>query len=126
LHIRFLESQALEVNRPFATACYLKEDLRQLWNQPNKEIAENFSGGGLVARENSSKIPILMKFASTLQKHREGIPALYDYPIATEVPWRALTTKSSPFKKRAYCFRDMEFFKLKICALRTAKHPLAE
>jgi len=32
--------EALELNRPLATAYYLKEDLRQIWSQPDKTTAE--------------------------------------------------------------------------------------
>src|SRR5208337_2307094 len=31
--------EALRLNEPLATAYYLKEDLRQIWDQPNKRIA---------------------------------------------------------------------------------------
>ncbi len=31
--------EALEANEPLAKACYLKEELRQIWNQPDKAAA---------------------------------------------------------------------------------------
>jgi transposase len=33
-------AEALELNEPLSCACYLKGDLRQVWLQPSKEIAE--------------------------------------------------------------------------------------
>ena len=69
--------QALEINKPLATAYYLKEDLRQLWNQPSKEVAEAFLYEWMEKAE-SSKIPMLMRFARTLAAYRSGILAWYD------------------------------------------------
>ena len=36
---------ALELNRPLAIAYYLKEDLRQIWSQPDKRTARRVPGG---------------------------------------------------------------------------------
>jgi hypothetical protein len=36
--------QALEINKSFASAYYLKEDLRQLLKQPDKRCASKFLG----------------------------------------------------------------------------------
>lgn len=101
---------------------YLKEDLLHLWNQPNKEIAEKFLEGW-AARAHSSERPILIKFARTLQEHGEGILAFYDYPISTG-PLEGTSNKIKTLHKQGYGFRDMEFFKLKIYALQTAKYAL--
>lgn len=38
--------EALALNAPLATAYYLKEDLRQLWSQPDKESAAKFLEAG--------------------------------------------------------------------------------
>ena len=57
--------KALEINKPLATAYYLKEDLRQLWNQPSKEAAEAFLYDWIEQAE-ASKIPMLMSFALSL------------------------------------------------------------
>jgi len=35
-------NEALELNQPLATAYYMKEDLRQLWNQSDKHSADVF------------------------------------------------------------------------------------
>jgi hypothetical protein len=37
--------QALKLNQPLATAYYLKEDLRRLWEQPGKHFATMFLDG---------------------------------------------------------------------------------
>jgi len=114
--------QALEINKPLATAYYLKEDLRQLWNQPSKEVAEAFLYEWMEKAE-SSKIPMLMRFARTLAAYRSGILAWYDYPISTG-PLEGTNNKIKTMKRLAYGFRDLEFLKLKIMAIHKAKYAL--
>lgn len=114
--------KALEINQPLATAYYLKEDLRQLWSQPDKKTAEKF----LMAwaeRARATKILLLIKFANTLCAHRTGILAYYDYPISTG-PLEGTNNKIKTMKRQAYGFRDIEFFKLKILALHETKYAL--
>ncbi len=114
--------QALEINKPLATAYYLKEDLRQLWQQPDKETAEAFLYDW-IRRAESSKIRVLMRFAGTLGVYRTGILAWYDYPISTG-PLEGTNNKIKTMKRQAYGFRDMEFLKLKIMAIHEAKYAL--
>ena len=57
--------KALEINKPLATAYYMKEDLRQLWCQVDKKAAEDFLNDW-VKRAKISKIQMLSKFANTL------------------------------------------------------------
>ena len=114
--------QALEINKPLATAYYLKEDLRQLWQQPDKETAEAFLYDW-ISRAESSKIRVLMRFAGALGVYRTGILAWYDYPISTG-PLEGTNNKIKTMKRQAYGFRDMEFLKLKIMAIHEAKYAL--
>jgi len=107
--------EALKLNKPLATAYYLKEDLRQLWSQENKKSAARFFDGWL-ARAQASAIGILQRFAETLDQHSRGILAYYDYPISTG-PLEGINNKIKTLKRQAYGFRDLEFFKLKILAL---------
>ncbi len=74
--------EALRLNQPLATAYFLKEDLRQLWEQPDKDAATAFLQDW-IARAQSSGIGILIKIAKTLALYRTGILAYYDYPIST-------------------------------------------
>lgn len=114
--------KALAINQPLATAYYLKEDLRQLWSQPDKEKAKAFLYDW-AERARSSKIWILSQFANTLLAHRSGILAWYDYPISTG-PLEGTNNKIKTMKRRAYGFRDREFFKLKILSLHETKYAL--
>ncbi|HYW79222.1 MAG TPA: transposase [Thermoguttaceae bacterium] len=103
------------MNRPLATAYYLKEDLRQIWNQPDKATAEGVLKDW-IARADASGIRILQRFARTLTLHRHQILAWYDYPISTG-PLEGTNNKIKTLKRQAYGFRDIEFFKLKILAI---------
>jgi transposase len=113
---------ALRLNQPLATAYYLKEDLRQIWTQPNKRTARRVLVDWL-ARARASGVRLLVKFANTLEAHQAGILAYYDYPISTG-PLEGTNTKIQAMKRQAYGFRDREFFKLKILGLHETKHAL--
>ena len=113
---------ALRLNQPLAIAYYLKEDLRQIWSQPNKSTARRVLQDWL-ARARASGIRMLMQFADTLEEHQEGVLNYYDYPISTG-PLEGTNNKIQLMKRQAYGFRDYEFFKLKILALHETKHAL--
>ncbi len=115
-------AEALKLNKPLATAYYLKEDLRQLWSQPNKRAAARFLDDW-VARTTAAELTILVRFANTLIQHRHGILAYYDHPISTG-PLEGTNNKIKTLKRQAYGFRDMEFFKLKILALHETREVL--
>ena len=114
--------KALNLNKPLAKAYYMKEDLRQLWEQEDKFHAEIFLDDW-IARAKNSEVKMLEKFAKTLDKHRVGIIAYYDYPISTG-PLEGTNNKIKTLQKQAYGFRDMDFFKLKIYALHETKYAL--
>lgn len=114
--------EALRMNQPLATVYYLKEDLRQIWDQPDKETAARVLDDW-VRRAEASCIKMLQKFARTLALHRRGILAYYDYPISTG-PLEGTNNKIQTMKRQAYGFRDQEFFKLKILAIHEAKYAL--
>ncbi len=114
--------EALRLNQPLATAYYMKEDLRFLWNQHNKAAAEKYLLDW-IARAQNSGILMLMKFAKTLQIHQAGILAYYDFPISTG-PLEGTNNKIKTMSRQAYGFRDIEFFKLKIMAIHMAKYAL--
>jgi transposase len=113
---------ALELNQPLAAAYYMKEDLRQVWDQPDKKTAKDFIADW-VYRAASSAIPMLVKMARTIASHYQGILAYYDYPISTG-PLEGTNNKIKTMKRQAYGFRDNLFFKLKIMALHETKYAL--
>jgi transposase len=115
-------AEALKLNEPLACAYYLKEDLRQIWLQPSKEIAERVCTDW-IKRAQATGIKMLKKFADTLAVYKSGILAYYDYRISSG-PLEGTNNKIKTMKRMAYGFRDMEFFKLKIMALHTTKYAL--
>jgi len=111
--------EALRLNKPLATAYYLREDLRQLWDQPDKATAERVLQDW-IARAQASGVKMLQNFAKTLAGHRSGILAYYDYRISTG-PLEGTNTKIKLLQRKAYGFRDMQFFRLKIMALHESR-----
>ena len=111
--------EALRINQPLAAAYYMKEDLRQFWEQPDKAAAQAFLDDW-IARARASKIRMLMKFADTLVAHCWGLLTYYDFPISTAA-LEATNNKIKTMQRQAYGFRDKQFFKLKIYALHEAR-----
>ena len=114
--------EALKLNIPLALAYYMKEYLRLIWKQDDKAAAAEIMDDW-IARASSSGVRMLVNFARTLQTHRRGILAYYDFPISTG-PLEGTNNKIKTLQKQAYGFRDREFFKLKIYALHEARYAL--
>jgi transposase len=118
---RHLE-EALALNKPLATAYYLKDDLRRFWDQPGKAFATTFLDGW-IRRAQASGIKVLQQMAKTLAAHRSGLLAYYDVMISSG-PMEGTNNKIKTMKRQAYGFRDHEFFKLKILAIHETKYAL--
>jgi transposase len=121
-HERQRLDDALRINQPLATVYYMKEDLRQIWSQPDKATAR-WVLDDWIRRADASGIRMLQKFAATLAMHRSGILAYYDCRISTG-PLEGTNTKIQLMKRQAYGFRDQEFFILKIYALHRTRYAL--
>lgn len=113
---------ALELNAPLAAAYYLKEDLRQLWSQADKESAALFLEGW-IERARATAIRQLVQLSNTLSLHRKGILAYYDVPISTG-PLEGTNNKIKTLQRQAYGYRDQEFFRLRIFALHQTRYEL--
>ena len=111
--------QAIAVNKPLAAAYYLKEELSLLWKQEGVEAARKFLGRW-VARAIASGISRLKQFAKSLLAHRNGIFNWYTHQISTG-PLEGLNNKIKVLKRKAYGYRDNEYFKLKIYALHSTR-----
>lgn len=114
--------EALAINASLAAAYYLKEDLRQFWNQTTYRRAKRFLDLWC-ARAQASGIRRMQKLANTLRGHRTGLLNWYVYPISTG-PLEGTNTKIRVMQRQAYGFRDQEFFQLKIYQLHETKHAL--
>lgn len=114
--------EALEVNRPLSIAYYLKDELRQFWNQSGYHAAARFLTAWC-RRAEASGIRLLQKFAQTLRGHRNGLLAWYAAPISTG-PLEGVNNKIKLMQRRAYGYRDLELFKLRILSLHTTRFEL--
>lgn len=106
---------ALDMNKPLSQAYYLKEQLREIWTQINKEEAEKVMLDW-VKQAQESKIPQLIKMANTIMAHRTGILAWYDCHISTGKV-EGINNKIKVMKRTAYGFRNQRYFELRLYAL---------
>lgn len=106
---------ALKLNEPLMKAYYLKEGLKEIWMQMDKNQAEKVLDDWL-EQAYQAKISKLTTFANTLKAHKWGILAWYDYHISTG-KLEGINNKIKTMKRQAYGYRDQKFFELKILAL---------
>ncbi len=114
--------EALKLNEPLATGYYMKEDLRQFWNQPDRQTAQRVIDSW-IERAASSGIGPLIRMGNTVAGHKFGILNWYDHPISSG-RMEGTNNKIKVLKRMAYGYRDMEFFKLRILAIHEAKYAL--
>jgi len=106
---------ALSMNEPLSKAYYLKEQLREIWMQPMKSMAEGVLDDW-VRQAEQSRIPQLMKMAVTMKAYRRGILAWYDCHLSTGKV-EGINNKIKVMKRNAYGFRDDRYFTLRLYAL---------
>lgn len=107
--------EALNFNRPLATAYYLKEELRQLWEQGDKKQGKQFLDAWN-AKADASGIEQLAKMAESLRNHEQGILAYFDHRI-TNGPMEGVNAKIRVMQRQTYGLRDQEYFELKVKSL---------
>ena len=115
--------EALKLNEPLAAAYYMKEELRDIWHQPDKQSAQIVLDKW-VKKAAASDVNMLKKFSKTLAAHRSGILAYFDFDGLSTGPLESTNNKIKTLHKMAYGFRDVEFFKLKIMALHETNYVL--
>ena len=120
-HTRLQE--ALQLNQPLATAYYMKDDLRRVWLQEDKDSAA-FVLDDWIKRAAASSVNMLKTFANTLAAYRSGILAYYDFDGLSTGPLEGTNNKIKTLQKMAYGFRDIEFLKLKIKGLHESRYAL--
>lgn len=115
--------KALDINRPLATAYYLKESLRRVWWQDNKHDAALVLDDWIEQARESGLKP-MVSVADTFQRHRDGILAWYDYQI-TNGKLEGINNKIKTMKRQAYGYRDMDFFRIKLLSLHDSTYPFS-
>ncbi len=113
---------ALDLNKPLATAYYMKEELRQFYRQDSRCEAAALLDDWC-ARADASGVIVLKEMAATLRKHREGILNYYIHRISTG-PLEGFNNKAQTMKRQAYGYRNIDFYKLKLKTLHLKKHAL--
>jgi len=108
--------KALELNKPLATAYYMKEELRVIWHQDDKDKASNLFTEW-VNKAESSGIRMLKSFARTLARLRRAILAYYDFNGLSSAKIEGSNNKIKTIHKVAYGYRDLDFLKLKILSM---------
>jgi len=114
--------EALAINIPLAQAYYLKEDLQLLWDQLNEQDANQFLNLWCEQAYSTGLTP-LKKIANMLKSHRTGILNWYKHQISTG-PLEGMNNKIKVLKRKAYGYRDIEYFNLKILDLHTSRYAL--
>ncbi len=108
--------QALELNEPLAKAYYLKELLREIWNQADKASASKLMTEWIKMAD-ASGVNLLKSFAKTIGRLKAAILAYYDFDGLSSGPIEGINNKIKTIHKVAYGYRDHEFFKLKILSM---------
>ena len=106
----------LKTNEPLFKAYYLKEDLDQIWQQPTKEEGET-QLKYWCKQAQESKLPAMMKAANTLMAKRTGILAWYDCKTTNAI-LEGTNNKVKVLKRKAYGYRDDEYFKLLLLGMK--------
>ena len=114
--------QALHLNEPLLLAWYLKEELRELWNQTSRKQMKAFLQDWC-DKASQTGIGQVLKMAKTLRTHASGILAYADHPI-TSGRLEGINNKIKTLTKRSYGFHDENFFILKLLSLHHSKYKL--
>jgi transposase len=112
----------LEINRPLHIAYLLKEQLRRLWKQPNRIQAESFLNDWIRIALSSGVVQ-LARFARKLRRHAMGILNYFDFPIST-AKVEGINNRIKVIKRKAYGYRDLNYFMLKIYNIHTTRYSL--
>jgi transposase len=119
---RYRLQQALELNQPLATAYYMKERLRMIFQCHNQDSAKR-ELESWISEAQSSGIKILKDAAMKLRLWRRHILNWYNYPISTSKIENA-NRKIATLQRNAYGYRDNEYFELRIYNMHNSNYSL--
>ena len=105
----------LEMNKPIATAYYLKEDVDYIWKSGTKQEADRYLEQWCKTAEESELSPFV-KVATTLRRHKQGILAWYDHKTSNAIV-EGINNKIKVMKRKAYGYRDQRYFDLRLLGL---------
>lgn len=113
--------EILKQNEPLNKAYLLKEEFRRLYEieissgeKPHETYQKAFQVMvGWLKKVSESKLSSYEKFAKMVKKRWSGMLNYYIYPISNGLS-ESLNNKIASLRKRAYGYRNMEYFTLKI------------
>lgn len=112
----------LHLNKSLYIAYVLKEDLRRLWRCESRREAIRLFFDWLRKALNSG-VRKLVEFALKMKRHARAILNYFRYPLST-AKVEGLNNKIKVIKRKAYGYRDVEYFKLKIYNLHLSRYSL--
>jgi transposase len=107
--------EALKWNEPLSKAYYLKEELRELWNQPSHHEASVYLQNWILRARFSGLTPF-ERLAITLLTHAKSILNYFLHRI-TSGKMEGINNKIGRLTRLAYGYRDTEFLHLKLYSL---------
>ncbi len=117
-----LLQQLLQFNTPLAKAYILKEQLRAFWSFSCSKKAESFLKQWIQDVRSIGSSP-MNTLAKTIEMYSFGLLNYFQFPISSGM-MEGLNNKIATLSKRAYGFRDLEYFKLKIKAVHETRYAL--
>lgn len=107
-------NEVLAANQPLLTVYVLRDELKRLWFYRKPAWAQK-AWENWCEQARQSEIPALKLFAQRLQGYWHGILARCRHPLNTSVV-EGINNTIKVIKRRAYGYRDEEYFFLKIRA----------
>lgn len=115
----------LKANCPELFTVYqLKVEFQQLWEYPTQRGANIFLTRWL-QKAYATDYEEFIEFCQMVENHRAGIMNYYKYPL-TNGPQEGLNNKLNVIRRRAYGYRNMYSFSLKIFQATTPKKAMGE
>ena len=106
--------EILAANEPLMTAYVLRDELKRLWFYRRRGWAKR-AWAQWYQHAMDSGIAALRRFATRLEPYLHGIIARCDHPLNTSIV-EGINNTIKVIKRRAYGYRDQEYFFLKIRA----------
>jgi len=111
----------LKQNKTLSNAYLLKEQVLDIFDETEQEVAQHRFKKWMRNVEKSG-ITAYQKVVNTIQDYMYGILNYFKHKL-TNAASEAINNKINVIKRRAYGFRDIEYFKLKIIQLCGVKTP---
>ena len=113
----------LKMNEPLLVAHTMKEQLREFWEQEDREKGEIFLKKWCFDALMTGIKP-LAKVAKSLWRKSEGLLSYFAHKISNGKA-EGINNKIKTLKRQAYGYRDMEYFKLRLYHLHEQSYQLA-